>query len=392
MGGLQMNEQSTFFKVPAGLLGALGALWGGVPSAISPLRPGGAAAASEGEIAALVSGGLCDAARCPVPEMVPVLDVLGSANAFVRVYLSGGADVDEFVVYRASSGATASLINRGGEFELESPAPTDVFMAITAQLIGSSALRSVEFDVELSGMETVVLAAVIDLQRKASLAAITQEKDPGAVALDVASIASACSTRTGRNQWLATVMLELAESDGVPADRVPSALAALSSRGLLGGGPAAYHLLGNALLLAQRFLIIDSALTLTGGFAGADGSVSVAGFTCLQAGVHDLLYVETAEDSAELRCESAAAVLDYVSAFLDDPTVLQALGATPAAAVATAQPAPAPAAEAPMPAAPAAQAPAPVAVAAEGPRFCPRCGTPVRPGTRFCVKCGSAFQ
>jgi len=349
--------------IPAGLLGVVGALWGAAPSVASPFRYGDARPATAEESAALEAGGICDASGGLSAAARPALDVLGTAVGFTRVYVTGGGFPNEYLVYFSPTGASASLINRGGDMELATPATADLLVAMIEMRIGSSALRESPFEASLSFDEAVVLAGLVDLQRRAVLSAFGAGKDADAVEASPAAVADAVAARGDDRQWLANVLLELGESDGLDADAAKVALGALAGRGLVTKGKGGSRLSDEALQFARRMLLFDVVVTLTSGHAAANGTVSVAGFTALQAGVRDVLYIDASEGEVELRSTSAAEILDYVNTFMTDPAVVARLdggvGQAPPAA-----------------AAPAKQA------------FCTKCGSKLAPGAAFCVKCG----
>jgi membrane protease subunit (stomatin/prohibitin family) len=108
-------------------------------------------------------------------------------------------------------------------------------------------------------------------------------------------------------------------------------------------------------------LVIDSSIVLTSGHLGPDGTVSVVGFTCLQAGVHDLLFIDASSAGVDLQAISSAALLEYIRAFMTDPAVMKRSDAP----VSGSQP-----------------------PAAAGKKFCPECGTQIKEGLKFCSNCG----
>lgn len=392
-----MDEQSTFYRIPGRLLAGLGAVWGGTPSAISPFMSDAVVVVSQEDVAALHGIGLCDARGGVLPVALPALAVLGCATSFVRIYLSGSGTVKEIVVYRDESGASASLTNTGGAFDLEFPAQTQLMLAIVAQMTGSSAFSSMDFEVSLSGHDAIVLAAAIDLQRRATFRALADDMTDGAVDLHEQAVAAVCAQRTGGTQGLCNYFLDLASATGIPAAAVESGMKSLMGRGLLAPFEQANRLTDKPLELARRLLLIQQALTLTAGKCSSDGSVAVLGFGCLQAGVNDLLYTEVVGDALEMRMESAAVILELVRAFLDDPALLDGLSAAiqdvPAAGANCEEcqhPLAVDVKFCPHCGTPRSMsAPAP---SVSTPATCPHCGTEVETGARFCSGCGMKIE
>ena len=131
------NTQNTQkFVMNAGLFGAVGTLWAGTPGSISPFLYGTKTAPGTDEKAALVTAGICDANGQILPHAKPVLEVLGTARAFTRMYLSGNLPPSECIVYFSPDGSAVSLMNTGSDMEIIFPAAAAVFVEMAVQGIG----------------------------------------------------------------------------------------------------------------------------------------------------------------------------------------------------------------------------------------------------------------
>jgi hypothetical protein len=234
---------------------------------------------------------------------------------------------------------------------------------MATQALGSSVYRNATVGASLAPEEALTFFGITDLQRKEYLSALAGSKESSKKSIDPSSLETFLSTREGNFQWLNNVIRELAYGENTPAPQVPAALASLEEKGLVRKTGQAYCLSDDAAFLARRMLVIDTSLVLTAGHLAADGRVGVAGFTCLQAGVHDLLYIDATADLVEFQAISSAAVLGYIRAFMTDPEALKKL-VIPVA-------------------------PGPQAVAPPQKKFCPQCGAPLTEGKKFCNKCGT---
>lgn len=369
-----MSETMTDYVVPADMLAVLGTLWGGTPSTVSPLRYGTPRIVDEEVAGALAQAGVRDVGGQLADGVRPLLDVLGGATAFTRVYLSGLESPYEFVVYFDAAGRSASVINLGSDVQLSSPAASGFVLGAVEQTSGSSAFASSTLEATLAPAEAIVLGAMLDAQRKVSLSALAEGSEPGTASSSAATLAKACAESSGDPRRLAEVIADLAGSDGLTAAEVSQAADALVGAGLAEKGGEGFRLSGQALECGRRFLVPESATTLTAGQLGGDGNVGLAGFTCLQAGVHDLLYLESSGVEFEVRAITSMELLAYVEAFVTDPTVIAGLGGGASVAGATA---------APVPAA------APVAAAGGTAAFCRQCGAKLEPDSAFCIRCGA---
>jgi hypothetical protein len=310
-----------------------------------------------------VAAGFCDASGQIVPGILPALDVLGNAQAFTRMYITGGPNAYEYIVYFTADGRTASLINIKGDVQINCPSIADLFIEMASQALGLTVYRNATIKASLTPEEALVFSALVDLQRKEILRALAGSKDIPPLAVDPPSLDTFLATPEGNYQWLNNVIRDLAYDENAPSPQVLAGLASLTDKGLVVKTGPAYRLSDDAAYLARRMLVIDTSLVLTTGQLASDGRVGLAGFTCLQAGVHDLLYIDATGGSVELQAISSAAVLDYIRAFMTDPRALRNLV---------------------MPAAP--QQPA---VSGPQKKFCPQCGAQISEGKKFCNKCGT---
>ncbi len=355
-----MAEKTNEYVINADLFGAVGVLWAGNPSSISPFRYGKVQAPGTAEKQALAKAGICDASGQIAAAIRPALDVLGTANAFTRMYLSGGQPPAECIVYFAPGKIPVSLRNIGGEMQIGYPAASGAFMQMAAQAIGTSAYRSVPFDATLSHDEAVALAGMIDVQRKQALRSLADEQTPVVADIGLGALGKTTSQKGEKSQWLASVLLDIISQDRVPEDRLLPALESLVGKGFAVRNASSYRLGDEALSLAHRMLVFDSALVLTAGHLGPGESFSVAGFTCLEAGIHDLLVIDAGVDSVHLQSVSSAGVLDSIQAYLTDVHMHEKL-----------------------------DAPAAENAGQQTRKFCPQCGTAIQPGKKFCGSCGA---
>ena len=109
-----------------------------------------------------------------------------------------------------------------------------------------------------------------------------------------------------------------------------------------------------------------------------DGTPVMVSFSCLQAGVHDLLCLEYAQDHLHLETVSSSMLLERLFFFVSTPDALAKAAAETAQTHLSAAPPPEPEAVAPPP-----------LVAQPAVATCPRCSSPLKPAARFCEQCGA---
>jgi hypothetical protein len=111
-------------------------------------------------------------------------------------------------------------------------------------------------------------------------------------AITADSIANSVSQADPLSQLLTRYVRELCSIDQVPPSfDLETALTTLQENNLVEKHRDGYYLNGNAALFAGSFLAIENAMQLKAGEVSS-GELLVSPAVLLQAGVHDLLYVE----------------------------------------------------------------------------------------------------
>lgn len=375
------------------LLGAIAGIWDGGISAISPLRYSPASQVTPQMQQMLKKGGIFDSSGNIPKDIKNTLEALANPRAFSRIYLSGGPKVFEYVAYFAEDGRTVSITNVAGDLLVNDPAPNDEIIEWIRLNIGDSVYRNSTFEAEMKTDETLVLAAMIDIQRKAFLKAIADEKDSGVINQDIESIYQMLARKEKKSLQLIDIFKELMGAEKfTSANSVKQVLERLSANGSTTRNNGNYALNDELTYLSRRFLVFDNILTLTSGRVGKNGRVGVVGFTCIQAGVHDLLLIDANEGVVQMESISSAAVLGYTSHFLKDGAALKNLDDNM-------QPEIMPSSKIPQPPR-IPQRPSVLGKTAEqelsqknleqpGAITCSKCGTPNPAGAKFCAKCGA---
>lgn len=351
------------FTLKPELLGALGSLVNGSLSTISPLNYGRGAAATPDQINELAALGVCDPAGAILPANRAAVSCLARADAFTRIYLSTPTNVMEYIAYFSPDGMITGVTNDGGKQVVTSPSQGDAILEGIRQIIGDSVYRSVPFTANLTPQETLVLAALIDLQRKEMLLKTAEGTVAQKIAGTPAAVAAMLARPAGSLQWFSSAFADLFPMKIPTTIQIPALLQALAAKGQVVASGSAYTLPDETVILCRGHLLPTKVLTLTSGHADAAGKVTIAGFSCFISGIHDMLTVDANGDEVAMETASGAGVLEYLHAFLTDRAVLEKIG-------------------------PSGQQ-VPKAAAGSAKRFCSSCGTPVREGLKFCGSCGA---
>lgn len=356
------------FTLKPELLGTLGTLAGTPVSIISPFNYGRDTPPGKTEaLAQLADLGICDRQGVVEKDKKEAVATLAGADAFTRLYLTTLDGVTEYIAYFSPGGKIAGITNDGGMQLVTFPAANDAMLERIRQTIGFSIYRNGSFDANLSRAETLVLSAMIDLQRKEMLRKFADGVKASSLVHTPPAISAMLEAPAGNFQWFSSAFIDLFGREHVPKpDAIDGILAALAARGHAirdGGG---YLLSDEGIVLARGHLMPSMYLTMTSGKANPSGTTNTAGFSCIISGIHDLLYIDYNGDDVELRSVASAEIHEYVSVFLNDPAVIGKLGSLPGDAAGT-----------------------PTKTSQKTQKYCSQCGATIPGGKKFCPQCGA---
>lgn len=357
-----MTEQIQFTVKPEHLA-TLGKISGKTLSPVSPFRYG-SENNTGGGIPDLAALGICDKGGVIAPEKKDAVTALAEADAFTRIYLTTPQRIIEYIAYFTQDGKIVGLTNDGGMQIVTFPAPNNAMLELVRQTIGFSIYRSSSFTAQLNRAETLVLAAMIDLERKEMLRKFADSKTAERIEISQKDVLEMLKVPPGSIQWLSSAFVDLFSSERIPKpEEITGIFESLAEKGLVTGSGKKHSLSDDGIILARCHLMPSMYLTLTSGKGQPSGKTNVAGFSCIVSGIHDLLYIDYNADEIELQAVASAEIHEYLSAFLTNPSVFGGLADLSARNIPD-------------------QAPGQK-------KFCPQCGASLRPGLKFCSSCGA---
>jgi hypothetical protein len=361
--------------IPEELLDSLGTLMPGERSNISPLNTQDNQAYNPAQISVLQSLQIVDKIGNPTSPVQAILKVLGKTRAFAKIHLNSGDKSFQYVNYFSQGEEpSVAMISLEEGVELVYPANVSEVLQGLKEYTGESFLRSCDFRVEISLKEGLVFCALLDLRRKAILHSFINSLELAVQAYDIAQIASFIANIPDTPQWLTPVVKMLGELETeFSTVELQNALLSLKQRGLISQNNHLFMLEDAGAQVADQLLIFDNFINLSAGGEDENGLLSLINFTCLQAGVNDLLYLEVYDGQLLLNFISTAMLYGHLHHFLTNGDALRDMPKQPS----TLQSNPVNG----------------VVSFSENSdydsKICQSCNKPLRDGDKFCTHCGA---
>lgn len=319
-----MDGDIRFILKPDWMVG-LGNLAGYPITSVSPFKMGKSTDLTANDLKELGGIGILDGSGKISIDYQPVIRTMALAQSFARVRLTGGEGVFEYVTYSSEGGCDSfSLTTIPEGLEVRDPAPTAEIIEMLKQYTGDSMIRGSSFEAEINNAEAVVLAAIIDIERKAVLNALCggTQYVPGVISME--SLYQSMDSNSEDAQWLLAVVNGLIDS-APERPAIEKAVESLQIAGHLKRTDSGIKPGRKLEVLASRIPVIDKLLSLRSGLDLGNGQVVQVGFVCIQAGVNDMLMIESLGGLIHFEAVSPALVLEYVSHFLYRPDVLNSV-------------------------------------------------------------------
>lgn len=313
------------------MFAALGAFTGGEQTVISPWY-GADSTVTDPVRARLVRAGAIDGDGAG-PRLRSTLAALAAATATTTLGFTGpGVLVDYAVWASAHHGAVGLSATSDGGLRLEDPAPCERVIDFVTALVGQGLLRGLDVRLNLSLDDAYVLAAMVDLQRRRILSGlatgqpVTDAEGP----VDVAQLSAELNRPPAPAISLLETIRLMSQTDPARAARgLSEALARLAGRGLVEADSSGARPAGPCAALAEHFPAITSVVRLANASQTGPTDVARVGFTCLQAGVSDLMTIEWIGSGIHIETVSGDTVAGYIKYFVGQPDFARSSVRTP---------------------------------------------------------------
>jgi len=315
----------TEFIVDESLLPYLAKLAGEKPTPLSPwarIEPEeGVTVEGEKDVwAKMAAANLTDSSGQLKNEVMEAVSLLKDPTRFVRVRLLSGFSSMEHIFYSCGPDKKpVCLTGEGKEILVRYPAPGFVILKAIVEHWGSSILVSSNLNLKLDRETALVFAALVDMRRRRVLSDRAAMRTSQADINNPADILKVLEETPDDGQWLVAALKSFTGITGpYHHEKVDTALQQLVAKGVARRTEQGYRLSGEGLNFANRFLIISQVLRLdiiASPENETEGLVR-SGMVCLQAGLHDNLYLDRKGDKVVMEAISAAFLKEMLQTFI----------------------------------------------------------------------------
>ncbi len=307
--------------------------------------------------------------------------VISEANATSRLRFLVDGDLLDYHVFTSPDRRRQVALKRGEDaFALTMPAESGEILDAISDFTGMAAFGTVPAAWALPLDESLVLAAIIDLLRRRTHAALAADEDQYEVRVTNAEISEILNRESLDSRWLTWIVQQVHPAEEIKVADVDATLNSLEEKQLLSKEDGSLVACGPVVLMARR-LLQHSCLFMVEGFELSDaGEGKRTKYCIVQNGTRDFLLLETDGSAFGWQGISGQVCLSMLQHALRASTVPTATDNAPAEDISVAPEAPKPQAATPPP----------LASASKG--TCPSCNNTLKPGARFCPKCGNSIN
>lgn len=220
-----------------------------------------------------------------------LFDTVATALSYASIDLCSGPVTLKAAVLRRDT-RSVSMTAEGDMLRWSMPANVDAIVALFENNTGSSSLRNVDLNLEGDCDFMLVFSALCDNYRQQVLGAMGNCDLFALAGMTVADIQRAVRSVTLNRNGLTPKVLELCpNSQTIDTARAHDILGLLKDQLLVEQQGSSYYLAGKASIFARSFLVIENVLNLKLGSIKT-GELHTTQAAIIQAGIHDILYIE----------------------------------------------------------------------------------------------------
>jgi len=258
--------------------------------------------------ASLLNRGVITSLGAVSGQFAPLFDVVSSADSFTSIELGSGSVNIKAAILRRDTMSVA-MTAHDDMLRWTMPANTEAIAAVFEDYIGATSLKNVDFALELSHVGATLFALLCDIYRKQVLASMASDEFFHQSGQTEDAICLAAQDTSSRLQSLRVQVEKLCpERQIIDRRAVKDALQELHTKGVITLVEDKWYLTGAASILAGSMLAWENLLSIKfGGIDGGDAYATEA--VAVQAGVHDVLYIEQRPQGLWFTTLSSSALL-----------------------------------------------------------------------------------
>ena len=289
-------------------------------NSLSPLNSFAEGAISEEGMNVLKRIGMLDPEGNLTDTVRPAIDILSNPHAVVRISFTGGAGAYEHNInFDPTFRNHVSFTVTPGSCSIDDESDPKGIIKVLEDFVGRSNLKSINLSKKFNTTQALVIAAMVDMERKSELRAFVDEIPMMHNSYNPNMIWRMINSTSSSIQWLVSVVNEIIGEHLSPSPRhVQEAIDMLVADGAVTQqNIGQYQLTGELAQLPGRMIIIDNILSVQAAKEDEDSQVISSGFTCVQSGVHDLLFLDHNGSDIVFETITSVRLLSYLERFLN---------------------------------------------------------------------------
>lgn len=247
-----------------------------------------------------------------------LFDVLAKPNAIAKFMLTGGTNKFEYTVsYDKSKQKNIAFTKTPDYYMIDNETKRKDIIDMVGNFVGKTNLKSISIKQKFSAEEAIVIAAMIDLERRTILRAFVDELPYTNNKYGVNMTWRMVHGSSKSIQWLVYCISEVIGEDILlKQDQVKDVLDQLKDKGIVSEQYGQYQLSEELSQLANRMIIINNIMTMETMGNNFEEELISAGFTCIQSGVHDILFLDYDGSEVLFETVSSEVLIKYIDEFL----------------------------------------------------------------------------
>lgn len=246
------------------------------------------------------------------------MNILANPYGVVKYIFTGGVGIYEHSLsYDDTFKKNVQLILTPESASIDDNISSENITKVIENFVGKSNIKSLNLSYKLNVAEALVVASMIDMERKSSLRAFVDEAMYTQNSYNVNVIWRMVNSTNPSIQWFVYLFNEvIGEHDPLNQSQVQEAVNQLLDKGIITQKGDQYLLSNDFSLFSNRMVVIDNVISVQT-YKQDKSEVINSAFTCIQAGVHDLLLLDC--DGEEIRFETITStrLIEYIECIMD---------------------------------------------------------------------------